>query len=431
MTYSRLLPLIALAITALFSLSVSAEGTKKLDVVPESYVAPRLHDVGAHYAALASEVFTDSTSLALEMREDIHQFLDAPQPSTLAAARSSWTEARKIYGLSEVFRFSHPIVDAWEPQVNAWPLDEGLIDYVDNSNYFYDLGNPVGKANLIANTALTIGPETLDISTLSPSLLASLNELGGTEANVATGWHAIEFLLWGQDLNGTNAGAGNRPYTDFVVGKNCTHQHCERRRAYLRQVTQLLVDDLEFMTAQWAPESKNYRAAFLAMPLDQQLRRILYGVGSLALGELAGERMKVALYANSPEDEHDCFSDTTHNTLNANAKALVMVIRGEYASQSGKTLTGPSLLQWSGRDPLLQKEMSKASRHMLGKLADIVSLAEAGQPFDQLIAPGNEQGKTAINAAIDSLVTFTLNIEKLASLLELGTLSPDSAGHEF
>ena len=27
-----------------------------------------------------------------------------------------------------------------------------------------------------------------------------LHEIGGNEANVATGYHAIEFLLWGQDL---------------------------------------------------------------------------------------------------------------------------------------------------------------------------------------------------------------------------------------
>lgn len=47
---------------------------------------------------------------------------------------------------------------------------------------------------------------------ISPQLLAEeLHMLDGVQANVATGYHAIEFLLWGQDLNGTNPGAGNRP----------------------------------------------------------------------------------------------------------------------------------------------------------------------------------------------------------------------------
>ncbi|MCE1874903.1 hypothetical protein LWT64_22935, partial [Enterobacter hormaechei] len=126
---------------------------------------------------------------------------------------------------------------------------------------------------------------------------------------------AIEFLLWGQDLNGTNAGAGQRAYTDFVVGSACTNGNCDRRGEYLKAAADLLVQDLEWMEKQWSADVKdNYRQELLADSAENGLRKMMFGMGSLSLGELAGERMKVALEANSTEDEHDCFSDNTHNS---------------------------------------------------------------------------------------------------------------------
>ena len=77
----------------------------------------------------------------------------------------------------------------------------------------------------------------------------TLQEAGDIEANVATGYHAIEFLLWGQDLNGTGPGAGKRPATDYRRA-NCTGGNCDRRAAYLKAATDLLVSDLEEMVGQ-------------------------------------------------------------------------------------------------------------------------------------------------------------------------------------
>src|SRR5690606_40623199 len=101
---------------------------------------------------------------------------------------------RVPYMQTEAFRFGNAVVDDWEGQVNAWPLDEGLIDYVE-ADYQHALGNPGATANIIASTAIRIGEDSVDVSQITPELLASLNELAGSEANVATGYHAIEFLL--------------------------------------------------------------------------------------------------------------------------------------------------------------------------------------------------------------------------------------------
>src|SRR3546814_14254455 len=88
-----------------------------------------------------------------------------------------------------------------------------------------------------------VNGETVDASDITKELLADvLHEAEAVEANVATGYHAIEFLLWGQDLNGTGPGAGNRPASNFSTA-DCTGGSCERRGEYLKVATELLIDD--------------------------------------------------------------------------------------------------------------------------------------------------------------------------------------------
>ncbi len=340
------------------------------------------------------------------------------------------------YQQSEVFRFGNANVDDWEGQLNAWPLDEGLIDYVDADSYQAELGNIGASANLIANRSLQLGSETLDISELTPELLASLNELGGSEANVASGYHAIEFLLWGQDLNGTEAGAGNRPYTDYALGDDCTNNHCQRRREYLQAATQLLVEDLENMVQQWAPnQADNYRQELLSIPANAAMTRMLFGMGSLALGELAGERLKVSLEANSPEDEHDCFSDNTHYSHFYNALGIQNVYQGEYRRMNDELIKGASLSDLVEiKDPALNSQVHISLRRAqlsLQALVDSAERSEQPQKFDQLIAEGNIEGEAIINRAIEALVLETEQLELAARALGIDNLSPDNADHDF
>ena len=134
------------------------------------------------------------------------------------------------YQQTEVYRFGNVIVDEWEGKVNAWPLDEGLIDYVDASYGGATDENPYAALNVIANPSLTLSGGEIDAAEITPALLQdTLQEADAIEANVATGYHAIEFLLWGQDLNGTEPGAGNRPWTDYAAGDACTGGNCDRR----------------------------------------------------------------------------------------------------------------------------------------------------------------------------------------------------------
>ncbi|KYC15053.1 imelysin family protein [Pseudomonas sp. ABFPK] len=384
-----------------------------------------------HYAELVYAVYSDSLSTAKTLQTAVDAFLAKPNDETLKAAREAWVASRVPYLQSEVFRFGNTIIDDWEGQVNAWPLDEGLIDYVDKS-YEHALGNPAANANIIANTEIQVGEEKIDVKDITPEKLASLNELGGSEANVATGYHAIEFLLWGQDLNGTGPGAGNRPASDYLEGKGATGGHNDRRRAYLKAVTDLLVKDLEEMVGNWAPNvADNYRAKLEAESVNDGLRKMLFGMGSLSLGELAGERMKVSLEANSPEDEHDCFSDNTHYSHFYDAKGIRNVYLGEYTRPDGSKVTGPSLSSLVAKVDPAADALKADLEATEAKIQVIVDHALKGEHYDQLIAADNAAGNQIVRDAIASLVKQTGAIEQAAGKLGIANLNPDTADHEF
>jgi putative iron-regulated protein len=439
-----------LATASLLALAISLAGCgddKKEAAAPQaaapaaatSAAAPAKADeaaakaVVAHYAELASAVFSDAASTGKQLQAAVDALLSNPSEDTLKAAKEAWLAARVPYMQTEVFRFGNAVVDDWEGQLNAWPLDEGLIDYVAK-DYQHAQGNPGATANIIANTSIQVGEDKIDVTEITGEKLAELNELGGSEANIATGYHAIEFLLWGQDLNGTNPGAGARPYTDYLTGEGATGGNNERRRAYIKAAADLLVADLDSMVEQWkAGVADNYRAKLEAEPAESGLRKMLFGMGSLSLGELAGERMKVALEANSTEDEHDCFSDNTHNSHFYNGKGVRNVYLGEYKKVDGTTLTGPSLSSLVAQadaqaDATLKADLEASE----AKLQALIDSAEKNNVhFDQLIAADNAAGQQIVRDAIAALVKQTGAIEKASAALGISDLNPDTADHQF
>ncbi|MGO1462145.1 MAG: imelysin family protein [Oleiphilaceae bacterium] len=392
--------------------------------------------VVAHYADLAHAGYEDALITAQALNEATDRLLASPTEANLKAAKEAWLAARVPYQQTEVFRFGNAIVDDWEGQLNAWPLDEGLIDYVQADDYQYELGNAGATANIVGSKSVNVGGETIDVTSLSPELLANLNEIGGSEANVATGYHAVEFLLWGQDLHGFEQGNGERPVTDYATGTDCTNGNCDRRADYLDAVTDLLVTDLEWMVDQWAADnSDNYRSQLVSASADEGVQKMLFGMGSLSLGELAGERMKVALEANSYEDEHDCFSDNTHNSHYYNGQGIQNIYTGTYRRVDGSLVSGPSLSDLvAQKNPELDANLNAQLDASMEALGVMQSKAESSQnpvPFDMMIAPGNAEGATIVNGAIMALVEQTGSIEKAARQLGLEALSPDDAGHAF
>jgi putative iron-regulated protein len=373
-----------------------------------------------HYAELGHAKYQDALTTAQALDKAIDALIAKPSDETLKAARQAWIKARVPYQQTEVYRFGNPIVDEWEGKVNAWPLDEGLIDYVDGTYGTESDENELYTANIIANKKITISGEEVDASKITPELIQSLAEAGEVEANVTTGYHAIEFLLWGQDLNGTGPGAGNRPYTDYDT-KNCTGGNCDRRADYLKAASTLLVADLTEMVANWAPDGE--AAKTVEADPKKGLTAILTGMGSLSYGELAGERMKLGLLLHDPEEEHDCFSDNTYNSHLNDAIGIAAAYTGEYKTVDGKTLTGPSLSDLvAASDKALDAEMKAKLNKTLDAMHAMEKRGQTVEAYDQMIAEGNKDGNATVQAAIDGLLEQTKTVERVIAALDLGKI---------
>jgi len=373
---------------------------------------PTADEILSTYADIAHAGYEDALTTAKALDTAVDALIANPSEETLAAAREAWLASRPSYQQTEAFRFGNAIVDEWEGKVNAWPLDEGLIDYVDASYGTESDENGLYTADVIANTKLTIDGNEVDASEITPAFLQdTLQEAGGIEANVATGYHAIEFLLWGQDLHGTEAGAGERPFTDYSTDANAA-----RRGQYLSSATELLVTDLEEMVANWAEGG----AAREALG-ESGLATILTGMGSLSFGELAGERMKLGLLLHDPEEEHDCFSDNTHNSHLNDGIGIRNVYLGSYTRVDGSVVEGPSISDLiAARDPALDTELKGQLDDSVAKLQAIADRAAGGEAYDQQIGEGNEEGNATVQAAIDALIAQTRGIERAVAVLELG-----------
>jgi putative iron-regulated protein len=368
------------------------------------------------YADIAEAKYSDSLASAERLKAAVDALVATPSAEALERAKAAWIAARVPYQQTEVYRFGNAIVDDWEGRVNAWPLDEGLIDYVAGGAGPTD-ENALAGLNVIAEPAFSLSGAEIDAATITPALLSeTLHEADGVEANVATGYHAIEFLLWGQDLNGTGPGAGNRPWTDYAQGDACTGGNCDRRAQYLTAATDLLVSDVGWMAAQWA-EGGAARAALLT-DQDAGIAAILTGMGSLSYGEQAGERMRLGLMLNDPEEEHDCFSDNTHNSHYYDGLGIRNVYHGEYVRIDGTLVSGPSLADLvAAADPALDAEMAGKLDATMAALGRIKTAAEAGLAYDQMLAQGNAAGEALIMGGVNALIDQTRTIERITAVL--------------
>ncbi|MEP1585675.1 MAG: imelysin family protein [Tateyamaria sp.] len=399
-----------LSVAALAALSTPALAVEKVDVLDT-------------YADIAAAKYDDSLTTAQHLQAMVNALVANPSAANLTAARSAWLAARVPYQQTEVYRFGSAIVDDWEGKVNAWPLDEGLIDYVDASYGGASDENALAGLNVIAHPHFTLSGADIDATNITPALLEdALHEADGVEANVATGYHAIEFLLWGQDLNGHGAGAGNRPWTDYAVGSDCTHDNCDRRGAYLTAATDLLVSDLEWMTAQWGDDGA--ARAQVMSNVDTGLAAILTGMGSLSYGEVAGERMRLGLMLNDPEEEHSCFADNTHNDHYYDGLGVQSAYIGEYVRVDGTLVSGASLSDLvSEADAALDAEVQEKLSATMMSLGRIKTTAEAGFAYDQMLERGNDAGEALVMGGVNGFIDQTRSIERVVTVLGLDQIA--------
>lgn len=388
---------------------------------------PSVKNIINNYADIAHAAYKNSLKTAEELKSAVDKLIAKPTDKTLKSAQNAWIKSRIPYMQTEAFRFGNAIVDDWEGRVNAWPLDEGMIDYVASEYGEASDENELYIANIIAKRTFKLSGRKIDATSINKALLIDvLHEAGGVEGNVATGYHAIEFLLWGQDLNGTNPGSGNRPATDFNIN-NCTGGNCDRRTQYLSVVTNILIDDLKWIIRQWRKQGAA-RTTLLASSNNESLSAIFTGIGSLSYGELAGERIKLGLMLHDPEEEHDCFSDNTHNSHYYNAIGIQNIYHGRYKRIDGREIKGPSVSDLvKAKNAEIDQNVVKAIEASVSQLAAMKKRAEGVEAYDQMLAEGNAEGNKVISDSVQSLVKQTKELERAIAILKLKAIDFESS----
>lgn len=360
----------------------------------------------ANYANIVYQSYKDSYDKALEMQTAINSLVDSPSENTFNAAKNKWLTAREPYGQTEAYRESNGPIDTpdggVEGQINAWPLDENYIDYVRNGS------GTVTSEGIVNDTSIIIDEATL---------IGSNEGEGGNgvpEKNVSTGYHAIEFLLWGQDFaDPSNGLSGQRSYKDYVTSESGTNANQNRRGAYLKIVTEILLKDLKSLVDTWV-EGGAYRTTFLALPEDEALQNMIRGIFFMTGEELSTERMAVAVEQNQ-EDEHSCFSDNTHRDIFTNALGVNNVIFGQYGS-----INGPSLYDLVKEQDADQAEKLKAaSEESITKINVILGSITESKKFDQLIEEETLTSGGIIIQAVNALKAQANEISSSASVLNI------------
>ncbi len=354
------------AVRGVESFALDSGGADGGGYVAEYDAAPQIRT----YAEIVYRSYADALAAALRLRRAVADFTAAPSEGTLARARRAWVNARLPYSRTEAFRFYEGPIDAEdgpEGRLNGWPVNEAGIDSVRGD----------ADAGIVNEDGFAI----------TPAALAQRNQ-AADENDVTLGWHAIEFLLWGQDFN--PHGPGARTHADYLPPA----ANAKRRADYLNAAAEALVADLAGLAADWAADDPdNYRAAFLAMPQREALGRMLTGMAMLSSFEMGLERLAVAMESGEQEDEQSCFSDNTRADFLGNQSGIAALWFGAYGDFRG-----------AGLDALAAfAAPAEARRAGAAVFAASDAVSRLHSPFDAALHPKNKAARKAAKAAVAAL----------------------------
>jgi putative iron-regulated protein len=311
------------------------------------------------YADMAQARYAEAAAAAKLLRKACDTLLKAPSEINMSTARTAWIAARKPYMQGEAFRFYDGPIEKLEGAVNEAPITPSVIDdWISRSK-----------------------------APITVKALAKANQKSA-EHDVTTGYHAIEYLLWGAD--------GKRPYTEYSKG---TVEN-DRRRAMLLATTSKLQSDLGQLSSQWSKANrKSYRAKFLKLPEREALGRMVNGMAILAGKELPRDRIETPLAGKDPHDEQSDFSNTTTADFVSGVEGLAMLWRGD-----GK---------FRGLAGLVKSRKAEVATQVDAALADLEAKSKAlPNPWDVVFA------KDATSPERKSADDFSSSLKALAEGLK-------------
>lgn len=331
-----------------------------------------------NYATNLYQMYADAVTDEQTFSATVEAFLANPSEPALTAARTAWLASRASYMLTEGARFYDGPIDIAPPNheaaLNSWPLDEAYVDYTTDSTGAID-----------DTTGIINNPTVL--ATIDVDGIDSLNAQGGDD-NISDGYHAIEFLLWGQALQ--PIGPGQRPATDYMAGG--PRPNVDRRTAYLRAAIQGVIAHLTAVRDQWAPAA-TYRTGFIAGGKDS-VALALTGLGKLSKGELAGERINAPYASKSRRDQHDCFSSDTLTDYNRDALGIQAMYLGNYGTNDGPGFDTLVAIADATVDQMVQTQVAMS----------VADMAAIPPPFESaILGDDTAPGRVAIRATVTSL----------------------------
>lgn len=346
-----------------------------------------------NYSNIVYANYLDAKTAESELESALILFCNQTTDQNFIAAKNAWKACRPFYLQTEAYRmYGGPIDDDNGPEgrLNGWPMDEAYVDYVQGNDSAGIINNPI------------LYPD------ITKEKIEEWNELNG-ETNISSGYHGIEFLLWGQDLNVVSGTAGQRPFTDYIVSASGPGKYAERRKTYLLACSNVIQDDLSYVIEQWKPDTDNFRKSFNVNP-QSSLLKILQGLINFSGTELAGERIQVALNTQNQEDEHSCFSDNTHIDHLHDLIGIRNIYLGDYLKKDGTTIKGVGL------SDLIRAKNSTLDSEIKTLINEIKTLLESYQtPFDEAIL--NTSERTKIQSAVDKLLVLKTKFQQAYDLL--------------
>jgi putative iron-regulated protein len=323
-----------------------------------------------NYRELVSSLYKQCVVTVDHLNQKIEFFIQHVNEDNFYELRQQWINSKQCYSMAEATRFSGTYIDEIDTLINAWPIDELYIDYT--------LTKP--KSGIIGNEQINI----------TQSNLFKLNEQQG-ETNISIGYHAIEFLLWGQDFNAD--GPGERLWTDYSERTDA-----KRRKTYLITIGALLQSHMNDLLFEWESNPNQL----------QNIDQIISGLGTFIKAELVGERMQVALDTFDQEDEQSCFSDQTNNDIISNIKGVLSVLTGHLnLKNQSHFVKEPGLI-----DLFRQKDYDLSEKLLIDINQALDLMKQLTLPFDQAILPTNPSQRKIIEdvANLMSLVAKNLRI---------------------
>lgn len=379
-------------VLALVALGVNSSAGCKQEEDP---YAKSVERAMANYADMAWESHFDAGADADALAQSVVDFTANPDAQSFNFIQVQWGVARESWGFMEGFNIPDGPLQESHRYINASNLDRSYIDFVSN-----DLS--AGLVNDVDG-----------YPSLTKMLLVDLHQIEGND-KVTTGFHAIEFLLWGEDYDAESD--GKRDWRNFLDNGEGTAQNQDRRLAYLTFATELLVEDIKGARNEWREDEGEYRSQFLAMEQNEQVRLVLTGMYRLGQ-DMENRRLELPLMQMDIHADDSTFSDLSNDDLYYGANALQGIYLGRYDEDLIDDQTpedGPGLHE------LVRSKATPIDERFRNELAELVAAMDVLRQGDPLeVAVLSDIGSAERTAADDALAKLR---QVNMTLLEIATL---------